>query len=102
MAKLGSIGQVAAKLKTASKSAIKALHVIVFQEEGHRTNRSRLREFDGYGFDEDSEDFGRKTSYVDENSTNSDLSEGTKAELGNRIVQHLCDLSGLNEQDVEL
>ncbi|XP_071052958.1 uncharacterized protein [Onthophagus taurus] len=62
-----------ANIKSAPAHAIKALNRLIFEYDGDRRNRQRLREFQGFSFDEDSDDFNNKLKYIKENLTLKDL-----------------------------
>jgi len=60
-------------LKNASKGSICALHKFVFEKEGNRNNRERLREFSGFQFDENDGVYKAKCVYVQAKLTERDL-----------------------------
>ena len=57
MEKLVQIEYVEKQLKNAPRSAIGVLYKLKFEEEGDRKNRSKLREFSGFTFADESEEF---------------------------------------------
>lgn len=57
MESLEQIKDVANNLKTGSAKAVRALHKVIFEQEDDRSNRKRLREFKGFPFAVDSEEF---------------------------------------------
>lgn len=111
MENIAQIGIIANNLKTSSKKAIKAFHKFVFQEEGDRQNRKRLREFRGFSFASNSAEHEAKLSYADTHLSLADLIAicnilaidyaGTKKELGHRICNGLIDLTSLVNNDTE-
>ncbi|CAH1368938.1 unnamed protein product [Tenebrio molitor] len=64
MISLGEIAFIRDNIKNAPVKSIKALHMFIFESEGDRKNRSRLRGFKGFDFDEDSKEFETKLEYV--------------------------------------
>ncbi|KYQ46516.1 Protein DEK, partial [Trachymyrmex zeteki] len=107
--KLEQIKTIANNLKTNSKKAVQAQHRFVFEREGDRDNRKRLREFRGFPFAIDSEDYKAKIAYVESNLTWADLVSvcniltieysGIKRELSQRLCNGLVDLDSLNNPD---
>jgi len=95
MERLDQIGTIRSNLKTSSKKAIKALHKLIFEQEGDRGNRKRLREFQGFPFAIDSDEYKVKIAYAEANLSWADLVAvcnvlaieyaGTKRELTQRI-----------------
>lgn len=73
MSSLGMFGSVRESLRRSRKESVTALHKFVFESEGDRTNRQRLREFEGFDFDESSDKYQQKTAYVEEQLTTADL-----------------------------
>ena len=63
MAKLVQIEYVEKQLKTAPRKGICALYKLIYEEEGDRRNRSKLREFSGFTFTDDSDEFRAKLEY---------------------------------------
>lgn len=61
------------KLRTSGKQSIVALHKFVFESEGDRSNRKRLREFEGFEYDEHDDRCKQKFKYIGENLTATDL-----------------------------
>ncbi|XP_043661697.1 101 kDa malaria antigen-like [Drosophila teissieri] len=53
--------------------SICTLHKFVFEEEGDRNNRKRLREFTGFNYDENAAAYIRKCTYIDEHLNERDL-----------------------------
>lgn len=107
MERLDQIKMVANNLKTSSKKAVTALHRFIFEQEGDRGNRKRLREFSGLPFAKDSDEYKAKIAYVEANLSWADLVavcnilaieySGTKRELSQRLCNSLIDLNSLNE-----
>jgi hypothetical protein len=63
MTSLGEIAFIRDNIKNAPVKSIKALHMFIFESEGDRKNRSRLRGFKGFDFDENSKEFETKLEY---------------------------------------
>lgn len=111
MENLEAIDAVREKIKTASRKAIQALHLFVFEEEGDRWNRKRLRAFSGFTFEDDSAQFRAKLEYVEETLTAADQTAicnilgvdyaGTVDEVRIRICRSLIDLNSLIQNDDE-
>lgn len=107
MERLEQIKMVANNLKTSSTKAIKALHKFVFEQEGDRGNRKRLREFKGFSFANDLDEYRSKIAFVKGNLGWGDLVSvcnilvinysGTKKELSQRICSSLVYLNSLND-----
>jgi len=109
MERLDQIGMIGNNLKTSSKKAVKALHKLVFEQEGDRGNRKRLREFQGFPFAIDSDEYKVKVAYAEANFSWADLVAvcnvlaieyaGTKKELTQRICSSLSDLNMLGDAE---
>lgn len=93
-----------AKIALSSRQAIVALHKLVFEVEGDRGNRKRLREFKGFTFKDESDEFNNKLAYAARlsiaeltsicNVLGLDFS-GDKEELRIRIIKSIMDLNSL-------
>ncbi|XP_037806852.1 uncharacterized protein LOC119600595 isoform X1 [Lucilia sericata] len=70
---LGDFVTIRKNLSTAKRAVVVALHKLVFENEGDRQNRERLREFVGFDFTEEDEKFLEKTKYVKQNLSTADL-----------------------------
>ena len=102
------IAHIKEKLKSASKAVILALHRLVFEKDGDRGNRQRLREFQGFQFSVDSEEFRNKLDYsvglaigdliLICNVLGLDYS-GNKEQLRERIIVGLTDINSLAKTD---
>lgn len=57
MEKLGQIPTIKQKIDAASRAVIVVMHKFIFEEDGDRNNRRRLREFRGFEFNDDSPEF---------------------------------------------
>ncbi|XP_070526694.1 protein DEK-like [Cardiocondyla obscurior] len=64
MGKLGQVPAIKRKIGTASKTVVIAMHRLIFEEDGDRNNRRRLREFEGFQFRGDSPEFAAKMQYA--------------------------------------
>ncbi|XP_053956258.1 F-box/LRR-repeat protein 20-like [Anastrepha ludens] len=60
-------------LRSGSKAKITTLYRYIFESEGDRSNRQRLREFCGFAYNEGSAEFEVKSQYVDANLNERDL-----------------------------
>ncbi|XP_060666636.1 phosphatidylinositol 4-phosphate 5-kinase-like [Drosophila nasuta] len=82
MSRLGEFEEVCKNLRIAKRKNISLLHKFVFESEGDRTNRERLREFKGFEYDETSQEYKEKINFVAANLTDGDLV----------IICHLLDI----------
>ena len=73
MATLEDFEDVKNNLRKYKKDIIVSLHKFVFENEGDRNNRKRLRSFTGFEFGEDDEHFTKKEEYVKQNLCEKDL-----------------------------
>lgn len=104
---LKEINVIKNSLCTARTNQIKLLHKVIFKTEGDRKNRNRLREFSGFNFTNESEDFKTKLQEIQTNFNLNDLvtisnllcidDSGNLAELAHRIVTYLSDITLLAE-----
>lgn len=110
METLAQIPLIKAKLKTASKKTIQALHKLVFMEDGDRGNRHRLREFNGFKFHEDSEEFCEKLVHASRLTMGDLISicnvlgldyAGSSVQLREKIVRSLMDINALGTANME-
>ncbi|KYN13297.1 hypothetical protein ALC57_14514, partial [Trachymyrmex cornetzi] len=101
------------KIRTVSTAAVTALHKLVFEEEGDRKNRQRLRDFKGFTFRSDTPEYtdklecGRRLMIGDLISCCNILGleyHGSKEEIITRIVHELMNLNTLvpknNDEEV--
>lgn len=90
-----------------------AFHKVAFEAEGDRGNRQRLRQWAGFTFDEDSEEYQDKIEYMGTISIGDLVSicnllgidhEGNKEQMRQNIVKSLMDINSLlpNEDDDEI
>lgn len=102
MEDLTQIEAVKQKIKVASTAAIKALHKFIFEEEGDRRNRQRLRDFRGFTFADNSQDYISKVEYARRLTIGDLMSccnilglkyDGSKEEIIKRICAGLMDLN---------
>ncbi|XP_033218094.1 protein DEK-like [Belonocnema kinseyi] len=110
MEKLVQIECVKKQLRNAPRSAISALYRLIFVEEGDRKNRSKLREFSGFIFADESEEFRKKLDYASAFSVG-DLTSicnvlglsyrGNKEHLRLSIIRALMDINTLAEPNPE-
>lgn len=106
MERLEQIKIVANNLRIDSTKAVRALHRIIFEQEGDRCNRKRLHKFKGFAFATRSDEYKSKLAFVEANIGWGDLVSacnilaidyaGTKRELGQRLCGYLVDLNALN------
>lgn len=107
MENLEQIKVVANNFKTGSAKAVTALHKIIFEQEGDRSNRKRLREFKDLPYAIGSEEYKSKLAFVETHLAWGDLVAacnllaidyaGTKKELRQRLYSYLTDLDALND-----
>ncbi|XP_077280624.1 uncharacterized protein LOC143907622 [Temnothorax americanus] len=64
MGKLSEVLAINQNIGTASKPVITAMHRFVFEEDGDRNNRRRLRKFKGFTFKDDEPEFAAKMQYA--------------------------------------
>jgi hypothetical protein len=110
MTSLGEIAFIRDNIKNAPVKSIKALHMFIFESEVDRKNRSRLRAFKGFDFDENSKEFETKLEYVVETLQVRELisitnllcldNNGDEDELSRKICYHLMNLSMLEKNEV--
>lgn len=110
MEKLSQIPIIQAKIKVAPRAAILALHKLIFEYDGDRNNRQRLREFKGFSFADDSAEYRAKMDYACGLSIG-DLASicnilgidytGNKEQLRERIIRGLMDLNSLNTPETD-
>lgn len=110
MENLAQIETVKQKIKVASTAAIRALHRFIFEEEGDRRNRKRLRDFQGFTFADNSQNYIRKVEYARRLTIGDLISccnilglkyDGSKEEIIERICAGLMNLNELISQDIE-
>lgn len=111
MENLVKIKYIEGQLKTAPRSAIGALYRLIFEEVGDRKNRSKLREFSGFTFSDDSEEFKAKLIFASEFSVG-DLTSicnilglsysANKEQLEQNIIRALMDINSLVDSNSEV
>lgn len=96
------------KIRTATTAAIKALHQLIFENDGDRKNRQRLRDFQGFTFREGSPEYVSKLEYAKRLTLGDLISccnilsleyDGNKEEVSTRICNSLMDLNTLTRAD---
>lgn len=104
MEKLGQIPTIKQKIDAASRAVIVVMHKFIFEEDGDRNNRRRLREFRGFEFNDDSPEFRAKLQYAVGFSIGDLISicnvlgiayTGNAEQLRERIVRALMDVGSL-------
>ncbi|XP_025992246.2 uncharacterized protein LOC113004129 [Solenopsis invicta] len=104
MEQLGQIPTIKQKIATASRAVIVVMHKFIFEEDGDRNNRRRLREFRGFEFSDDSAEFRAKLQYAMRFSIGDLISicnildiayNGNAEQLRERIVRALMDIGSL-------
>uniref|UniRef100_A0A1I8NKB5 Uncharacterized protein n=1 Tax=Musca domestica TaxID=7370 RepID=A0A1I8NKB5_MUSDO len=73
MAALGDFATIRHNLAGAKRTVVVALHKFVYGNEGDRGNRGRLRQFDGFEYDETTDEYKAKAEYVRHNLSAGDL-----------------------------
>ncbi|GBO46567.1 Retrovirus-related Pol polyprotein from transposon 17.6 [Araneus ventricosus] len=107
MMKLIDIPELRAAIASERTSKIRCLHKLLFDFDGDRQNRSRIREFSGFDFQPNDKDFNEKAKLMEEKLSLNELititnlllinNEGTKKEIVLRLITYLCDLGILNQ-----
>ncbi|GBN12277.1 hypothetical protein AVEN_66316-1 [Araneus ventricosus] len=107
MTTLNDIQEISTALKNCKTEKINILHKFLFGSLGDRSNRKRIREFIGFDFQVDSEEFEKKLGSVDELFSLNELItkcnilnisfDGSKPEVSKRILSFLCNLEALAE-----
>ena len=87
---LGDFDIIRNNLSTVKRAVALALHKFVFQYEGDRSNRQRLRRFEGFDFDEDDDEYKLKTDYVKQNLSTADLVSICNVLCLNYDLEDLC------------
>lgn len=64
MEKLVEIQHVKIRLKTATRSSVRILYQLVFEEKSDRKNRRKLREFSGFTFSYNIDEYRAKLEYA--------------------------------------
>ncbi|GBM72285.1 Transposon Ty3-G Gag-Pol polyprotein [Araneus ventricosus] len=105
--KLIDIPELKAAIASERTSKIRCLHKLLFDFDGDRQNRSRIREFSGFQFQPNDKDFNEKAKLIEEKLSLNELitisnlllinNEGTKKEIVLRLLTYLCDLDILNQ-----
>ncbi|GBM74782.1 hypothetical protein AVEN_144422-1 [Araneus ventricosus] len=105
--KLIDIPELKAAIASERTSKIRCLHKLLFDFDGDRQNRSRIREFPGFEFQPNDKDFNEKAKLIEEKLSLNELitisnlllinNEGTKKEIVLRLLTYLCDLDILNQ-----
>lgn len=73
MPALGDFATVNNSLKTAKRAVVVAMHKFIYENEGDRNNRKRLRAFNGFDYEETNPLFVEKAAYVEDNLSTADL-----------------------------
>lgn len=104
MENLAQIPLIKDKLKVAPRMAICAMHKLVFEQDGDRSNRKRLREFKGFPFKNTSQEYADKLTYAGTLTLGDLISvcnilgvnyDGNKEQIRERILKNLMDLNQL-------
>ena len=101
----------AVNLTSAQWSVIKKLYKLIFEEDGGRNNRQKVRKFGGFEFSIDSEEYRDKINYINENFSTNDLIafanilhidyDCEKEMLIENVCKNLTDLSLLQKNSEE-
>lgn len=106
MTTLESIDRVERNITKAPVKAVRILHCLIYGREGDRQNRKRLRQFDGFTFDADTDEYRNKLltfQGFQENDLVTVCSilcldyTGEKANLATRLINGLRDLKVIEE-----
>ncbi|XP_065355311.1 uncharacterized protein LOC135949685 [Calliphora vicina] len=73
MSALGDFVDIKHNVANAKRMAIVAMHKLIFEEDGDRGNRQRVRQFTGFDFKEHDVEYEQKRKYVEENLSDADL-----------------------------
>ncbi|XP_067120962.1 uncharacterized protein [Centruroides vittatus] len=102
---LNDIKEISVALKNCKFDKIKILHKFIFNTDGDRSNRKRIRNFSGFTFALDSDDFNKKLKSIESDFSLNELItisnilnisfEGNKSEVAKRILADLCVLESL-------
>lgn len=104
MANLAQFEPIKQKIRMASTTATTALHRFIFEEEGDRKNRQRLRDFRGFTFQKDTPEYIQKLEFTRRLTIGDLISccnilgleyDGSKEEIITRILDGLTDLNTL-------
>ncbi|CAL1272136.1 unnamed protein product [Larinioides sclopetarius] len=105
--KLIDIPELKAAIASERTSKIRCLHKLLFDHDGDRQNRNRIREFSGFDFQPNDKDFKEKAKQLEEKFSLNELitisnvllinNDGTKKEIVQRLLTYLCDLNELNQ-----
>ncbi|KYQ58860.1 hypothetical protein ALC60_02138, partial [Trachymyrmex zeteki] len=91
-------------IRSATTAATTALHKLVFERDGDRKNRQRLRDFQGFAFRKDTPGYADKVEISCCNILGLDY-DGSKEEVIVRILEGLMDINTLvtvhDEEDDE-
>lgn len=103
---LGDIDRVEQNITKAPVKAVRAMHRMIYGQEGDRQNRKRLRQFSGFAFDVDTDEYRNKVLAFQDFPENDLVTicsvlcldyAGEKAQLAARIINGLRDLKAIKE-----
>ncbi|CAL1271215.1 unnamed protein product [Larinioides sclopetarius] len=107
MKTLNDIKEISIALKNCRVEKIRILHKFIFDSDGDRLNRKRIRNFPGFGFETGSDEFKKKLQISNDTFSLNELItvcnilnipfDGDKPEVVKRILSLLCDLEKLAE-----
>ncbi|CAL1272906.1 unnamed protein product [Larinioides sclopetarius] len=105
--KLIDIPELRAAIASERTSKIRCLHKLLFDHDGDRQNRNRIRDFSGFDFQPNDKDFKENAKQLEEKFSLNKLitisnvllinNDGTKKEIVQRLLTYLCDLNELNQ-----
>lgn len=104
MENLAQIESIKNRIKTAPRKSILALYKLIFEEDGDRGNRNKLREFSGFEFEMNSDEYSAKIEYAARFPVGDLISicnilgldyTGDKETLRQKIVRSLINLNSL-------
>lgn len=111
MENLSQITHIKENIYKATTKAIKAFHRLVFETDGDRKNRQRLRLFSGFGFTAGSDEYKNKLLFINDNFTGGDLAlicnilnldfTGDTSEVIERICCNLMDIKLLTATNID-
>ncbi|KAK9510455.1 hypothetical protein O3M35_005240 [Rhynocoris fuscipes] len=97
MTSLGDIINIAYKIKAAPFASIKIVYKLIFEEEGDKRSRKRIREFRGFDFTKGSKQYEAKLKFIDENFSVNDLTlislilDLNHNEAKDKLIIFICD-----------
>lgn len=105
MTALNDINEISIALRNCKTEKIRILHKFIFENDGDRSNRKRIRSFSGFDFSVNDKEYAKKLKYIDDTFSLNKLIticnilhvpfDGSKPNISKRILSFLCDLESL-------